>query len=532
VAEGPRDALARGRILGQPVDLPVREHLQPVLDPAQRVVVVVQRLGQRGVEVSGRDRGVERGVERGGPQRGLAAATRQLRELDDELDLADAARAELDVVLELAPRDLGVDHRLHRAQAVDRVEVEVAPVDEGPQRFEQPRAGDAVARDRSRLDPRVALPVATLALVVLLHRREAERDAAGAAEGPQAQVDAVAEAVGGDVAEQLREALAEPGEPVLVVERPRAVARPGLREGEDQVDVGREVELAAAELAHPDHDQPLRRTVGRARRAEARDEAGFEVRERALDAALGELGQRPQRGRHVVEPEHVARDDPDALEPAEAPKGRHRVGVVDRGPRRVEPRARKARVVDQGSERRGGLRPAHQRVDDEVAGGDDRPEAFTQRRIRAGDAGLAAGRGDAVESGRRVWRDRGHRGDSSRTHPRCPRGRAGGPARRWADRPDRRPTVPGARPDRLRARAAGIEGAGKTKPALGSAGSVPPLRPQSHGRSETTRAPAAMHDAVQHAAGAPEAPFRSGSAYPSRFPRHGCGASHVTGAHR
>ena len=49
-------------------------------------------------------------------QRGLAAAADQLEGLRDELDLANAAGAELDVVVHAAALHLAVDHRLHAAQ--------------------------------------------------------------------------------------------------------------------------------------------------------------------------------------------------------------------------------------------------------------------------------------------------------------------------------------------------------------------------------------------------------------------------------
>ena len=105
-------------------------------------------------------------------QRRLAAAADQLQCLHQEFDLADAAGAALDVVGQFLARDFGGDRRLHRAQAVERAVVEVAAIDERPQRVEEALAGRDVARHRPRLLPGVALPVAAFALEVLLHRRE------------------------------------------------------------------------------------------------------------------------------------------------------------------------------------------------------------------------------------------------------------------------------------------------------------------------------------------------------------------------
>ncbi len=59
------------------------------------------------------------------PQRRLAAAADDLQRLHDELDLADAAGAELDVRPVVAPLALLADLAMHVAQPVVRVEVEV-----------------------------------------------------------------------------------------------------------------------------------------------------------------------------------------------------------------------------------------------------------------------------------------------------------------------------------------------------------------------------------------------------------------------
>ena len=71
------------------------------------------------------------------PQRGIAAAEDELLGLGEELDLADAAAAELHVVarhLDRAAAAMGVDLALDRMDVVDRGEVEMPPPDEGPKR--------------------------------------------------------------------------------------------------------------------------------------------------------------------------------------------------------------------------------------------------------------------------------------------------------------------------------------------------------------------------------------------------------------
>ena len=120
----------------------------------------------------------------------------------------------------------------------------------------------------------------------------------------------MAEAVGGDLVEQLRQLLAQAREVALGVERARAIGLAVVLVGVDQVDVGTEVELLAAELAQPEHHQPLRRAVGGAHHAVALRELGLERGQRGLQAGFGQARAAGQRGIDVVEAEHVAPDQP------------------------------------------------------------------------------------------------------------------------------------------------------------------------------------------------------------------------------
>src|SRR5690606_8501494 len=239
---------------------------------------------------------------------GLAAAADQLQALHQEFDFADAAGAELEIVGQFALLHFAGDQRLHLAQAVDGAVVEVAAVDEGPQGAQQFLAGLDVAGHRPRLDPGVTFPVAALALEVLLHGIEAQGQPARGAEGAQAQVDAMAEALGGGVAQQLRQALAEAGEPGLRIQRPRAVALAGFAVGVDEVDVGAEVQFAAAQLAQAEHHQLL---FAAADVADAAMTLRQLCRER-LDAdpqgLFGNATAAGQGGVHVVQAVQVAPD--------------------------------------------------------------------------------------------------------------------------------------------------------------------------------------------------------------------------------
>ena len=419
----------------------VAAHLQAVLDPAQEAIGGQQRGGHVGVEVPRRGRRRQRRPQRRHPQRRLAAAAHQLHQLHDELDLADAAGTELDVVGQLAPRDLGIDQALHLAQAVEGRVVEVAAEHEGLERLDQGRAHRAVAGHRVRLDPGVALPVAALALVVLLHRRQRQRQAPGAAEGAQAHVDAEGEAVGGDLAQHLDQALAQAQEIVLVGQPARAVALAGLAEGEDQVDVGGEVELASAQLAHADHGQALGRAVGPARRAQPLREAGLELRQRALDADLGQLGAVRERGFQRVQAGHVAQHQAQALVRAPAPQRLRGLRVVGQRPLRGKARAGAARVGGGARVARPCGRIDQQALVDEVAdqhgAGKLVAEGAVRRRAARLRAALVEPRhaaGDEVgEHGRQGGARQGRRHGPIVAEPAALAHRAAGAARARAD---------------------------------------------------------------------------------------------------
>ncbi len=86
-----------GRIAGQRLRLPVVAILQPVLDVAQERIRVAERATGRRRQHAPAHQRRERGDRAAHAQRGIATAADDLQRLRDEFDLADAARAELDV---------------------------------------------------------------------------------------------------------------------------------------------------------------------------------------------------------------------------------------------------------------------------------------------------------------------------------------------------------------------------------------------------------------------------------------------------
>src|SRR6185503_19813557 len=103
-------------------------------------------------------------------QRRVAAAADELERLHDELDLADPARAELDVLGELAPLLVAAHFGVPAAHGGERGVVEVLAEHERP--YDGVERGVVRTAERTRLEPGVALPFAPLRDQVVLERVE------------------------------------------------------------------------------------------------------------------------------------------------------------------------------------------------------------------------------------------------------------------------------------------------------------------------------------------------------------------------
>jgi len=212
----------------------------------------------------------------------------ELEDLGDELDLADAARAELDVVGAVTAGDLAADLRVQFAHGVDGAEVEVLAEHEGAGDVAQ--LGPALAEQHAALDPGVAFPLAALGDEVVFEHVEAAHERTGVAVGAQAHVDAEHLAVLGDIVQGLDELLAQALEELVVADHFLAAGVAVLGVDEDKVDVRGHIELAAAELAHADHQQLLLPAGGRERLAVALDEPRAQDVVRVAQRDLGEGG--------------------------------------------------------------------------------------------------------------------------------------------------------------------------------------------------------------------------------------------------
>ena len=256
-AHGECNALARERLRRQPMDLRVAEHLQAVLEPAQMDIGRPQFAGSLRRQQLRLPEARQGGEERGGLQALIAAAAGELQCLHDEFDFADPARTELHVIGELAPLHLALDESLHLPQALEHAVVEIAAVDERPYRCRVNFRITLRTRHRAGFDVRVPLPVAPMARQVVLERGEARHQRARVPERPQTQINAQHKALGRRRLQQPHQRLTQAREKLLVGNAVRAVGFTVLGKQQHQIDIGGEIQLAAAELAHADDDQGL-----------------------------------------------------------------------------------------------------------------------------------------------------------------------------------------------------------------------------------------------------------------------------------
>ena len=123
------------------------------------------------------------------------------------------------------------------------------------QRFDVVR----IWRDHAAFAPRIAFPFAPLRNQILLQRGFAQYQRARIAVRPQPHIDAEHLPVGGNVVQQRNQFLPDFGEKLLITAFAPAVGIARFGIDENQIDVGRHVQLIAARLAHRHHAQMLRR---------------------------------------------------------------------------------------------------------------------------------------------------------------------------------------------------------------------------------------------------------------------------------
>ncbi len=334
-AEPPRHEPQRPRLTGQRVGLQLVEQLQPVLDGAQMHERVRERAPELGRQVAALGQ-AEQGLERVPlAQPRVVAAVEQLQGLHDELDLADAAAPELDVagapVAGPAAGQLAVDLTLHPADRRDHGRVDTGAIDDFADQLHEPDADALVARRHPRLEQRLALPRRRPLAVVGLVALDRQREGADASLRAQPHVDPEDVALVGHRLDDLDDLAAHAAEVLAVgqaaLARPRRLALRAVDEHE--VDVGRVVQLLAAELAHADDGQRRLDAGVVARGAEAGARIGVRHAPGLTQAGVGQPGQLVGRHPEIGVTQQVAGTDAQQvaiLEAAQRVHPRHAAG--------------------------------------------------------------------------------------------------------------------------------------------------------------------------------------------------------------
>jgi hypothetical protein len=306
-----RAVLGRSR---QRLGLLVVVVLQAMLEAAKESVGRRERFDALRREQAALADGAQSLARRSGAQARITPAADHLEKLHRELDLADAAGTHLDVV-GLAPLHRRLeDARVQLAQRIEQAVVEVATVDE---RLHALR--DAVGRtgDDPRLEPGIALPGPRVADEVVLQRGQRGDQRPAFAEGAQPHVHAEGLSIGGHLGEQGDQRAAREGEVLVVRDGSRPCRFTVGAVEEDEVHVGGDVELAAAELAEGDHDQLVARGRAVDRPGTLRGLGG-----RGAHALVGERRHRLEhliQGGEAVQVAVGERDHDAIAQPSQAP---------------------------------------------------------------------------------------------------------------------------------------------------------------------------------------------------------------------
>ncbi|VTR69582.1 hypothetical protein DESC_760008 [Desulfosarcina cetonica] len=322
-SHGPGQFEASQGIGGQRVGLLVTGFLKAMFAVAQETIGLDQLPADRRwyVPFAGEHR--QHGLDGRLLQGGQYAATDQLEHLTEKLDFADAAAAQLDIVIQSLAADFGANFLFHFAQGFKDPEIEIATENERPQAIQELLTGGGVAGDDLGLDQGIPFPFTSLGLVVVFHVIEGHHQGAAVTKRPQACIDPEDEALRRAVADGLDQKPAEAGEKCLVGQGPRSTAGlAGAWEGEDQVHIRAEIQFTGPQFAHAQDHQPLGIAGIVPGGADRLAQAVIQNRQGTVDGRLGQGGQIGHGFIQAAEPGQIAYGNADHFATAEVPQGR------------------------------------------------------------------------------------------------------------------------------------------------------------------------------------------------------------------
>ena len=240
-----------------------------MLDVAQKAVRVLQSVARAPRQQSALGEGGERSPRAAHAKVGLPSPPHDLQCLCDEFDFTNAAASELDVVRVGAGALLFANLPMNIAQAFIHVVIEILAVHE--RRDVTSQLVVPVAGQWAGLEPCVPFPCPSLCDKVMLERDERRRQRSAFPVRTEPHVDAEDVAVGGDLIERANHAATKPIEKFTIGNRTGTARIAFFWIHEYEIDIGRDIELAAAQLPHADDDQLLRRPGFRADRIAPHD---------------------------------------------------------------------------------------------------------------------------------------------------------------------------------------------------------------------------------------------------------------------
>jgi hypothetical protein len=231
----------------------------------------------------------------------VARAVHELEQLHGELDVAQAARSELQLHVDLVGGDVLGDALAHALHGFH----EAVAARARPHLGRDPRrvsfAELEVARERARLQQRLELPALGPPLVVLQVGVEGAHECAVLALGAEVRIDLPERRLDARFADDAHRDHGESRGDVEGARRRHRLLVGGCRD-EDHVDIADVVELPGARLAHADDGQPGGGDLGcripaRARRfALAAGDDASRDRDRRVEHGSGEIGESRRDG--------------------------------------------------------------------------------------------------------------------------------------------------------------------------------------------------------------------------------------------
>ena len=309
----PSEDAQRLVVAGKRVRLCVQHRLQPVLHHAEECVGALQVPSLPGRQVPCIAERIDRldGIPFAHGR--VPPSVEKLEGLDDEFNIPDPARHQLDVGLVANRRfDAGLDPRNGSCGRRH----ERSRIDEGLEVFEEFPAQGLVAGHGTSFDQHLAFPHLPPRFIIGRVAFHGADEGACSRFRPESDIDTVQIALVGQLRQVPDKSFRQPGEIFVCPGISPVIGVPLLRIHEDHVNVGAIIELATPQLPQPDDAKGNLRTPAKL----LVHLTGCNL-QRGIDDGIGQKGELERGGRHIGMAEDVLRADPQELAAMETFEG-------------------------------------------------------------------------------------------------------------------------------------------------------------------------------------------------------------------